>query len=188
MCFFSSCFHVFIAHSLHVAHGLQCMDWLAVSTLCCSTNVMGAYHELYANGHHTAFYVLSAVNIFMMLYTVRTTLQSLKDHHCSHDEAAGRSSHVWRTILVSCFACGLIISWLLHACLAPDPWSDRMQRSLKMILATYAAYGTVALNVLSIPERWFPGTFDIWGYSHQIFHFFVVVGIVLLWTAYEAYT
>ncbi|CAG8600144.1 739_t:CDS:2 [Paraglomus brasilianum] len=25
-----------------------------------------------------------------------------------------------------------------------------------------------------VPERWFPGTFDIWGSSHQIFHIFVV--------------
>jgi adiponectin receptor len=26
-----------------------------------------------------------------------------------------------------------------------------------------------------IPERWFPGTFDLWLHSHQIFHVFVLL-------------
>ncbi|CAG8459293.1 7604_t:CDS:2 [Funneliformis caledonium] len=30
-----------------------------------------------------------------------------------------------------------------------------------------------------MPERWFPGTFDIIGSSHQIFHFFVVVAALV---------
>jgi len=27
-----------------------------------------------------------------------------------------------------------------------------------------------------VPERWFPGTFDIWMHSHQIFHLLVLAG------------
>jgi predicted membrane channel-forming protein YqfA (hemolysin III family) len=26
-----------------------------------------------------------------------------------------------------------------------------------------------------VPERWFPGKFDIWGQSHQLFHILVLI-------------
>jgi adiponectin receptor len=28
-----------------------------------------------------------------------------------------------------------------------------------------------------VPERWWPGAFDIWGSSHQVFHVFVLLGL-----------
>ena len=36
-----------------------------------------------------------------------------------------------------------------------------------------------AIYVNRIPERFFPGKFDFWGSSHNIWHLFVVVGKVL---------
>ncbi|CAG8517013.1 36_t:CDS:2, partial [Scutellospora calospora] len=47
--------------------------------------------------------------------------------------------------------------------------------SLKWMLITGAFYliGAVFYSA-RIPERFFPGSFDIWGHSHQIFHFLVV--------------
>ncbi|CAB5396051.1 unnamed protein product [Rhizophagus irregularis] len=47
--------------------------------------------------------------------------------------------------------------------------------ALKSLLITGVLYVVGALIYgARIPERLFPGTFDIWGSSHQIFHFFVV--------------
>ena len=37
-----------------------------------------------------------------------------------------------------------------------------------------------ALNVARIPERWFPGKFDIIGNSHQIMHVITVLSTVCL--------
>ena len=33
------------------------------------------------------------------------------------------------------------------------------------------------LYMFQVPERWFPGKFDIWGQSHQMFHIFVLVAV-----------
>jgi Haemolysin-III related len=34
-----------------------------------------------------------------------------------------------------------------------------------------------------VPEKWFPGRFDFWLHSHQIFHIFVVLGCYLHYLA-----
>jgi adiponectin receptor len=33
-----------------------------------------------------------------------------------------------------------------------------------------------AVYALRVPERWFPGRFDLVGHSHQLFHLFVIAG------------
>lgn len=47
----------------------------------------------------------------------------------------------------------------------------------------------VGLFVASIPERLRPGSFDIWGHSHQLFHLFALAGaafhLVALITGYK---
>lgn len=35
-----------------------------------------------------------------------------------------------------------------------------------------------AIYAARIPERWYPGRFDVWGASHQIMHVLVVCGAV----------
>ncbi|XP_010548494.1 PREDICTED: heptahelical transmembrane protein 2-like [Tarenaya hassleriana] len=45
----------------------------------------------------------------------------------------------------------------------------------ELIMAISYALGA-AFYVTRVPERWKPGTFDIAGHSHQIFHVFVVLG------------
>nr|KYP62977.1 ADIPOR-like receptor CG5315 family [Cajanus cajan] len=45
----------------------------------------------------------------------------------------------------------------------------------ELVMAILYATGAV-FYVTRIPERWKPGAFDIAGHSHQIFHFFVVLG------------
>lgn len=37
--------------------------------------------------------------------------------------------------------------------------------------------------VSRVPERWWPGVFDIAGHSHQIFHVFVIMGALAHYTA-----
>uniref|UniRef100_A0ACD5Y619 Uncharacterized protein n=1 Tax=Avena sativa TaxID=4498 RepID=A0ACD5Y619_AVESA len=40
-----------------------------------------------------------------------------------------------------------------------------------------ALYGAgAAVYALRVPERWFPGRFDLVGHSHQLFHLFVIAG------------
>ncbi|XP_075243087.1 uncharacterized protein LOC142337618 [Convolutriloba macropyga] len=46
-----------------------------------------------------------------------------------------------------------------------------------MILMAILYISGACLYALRIPERFFPGKFDLWGHSHQIFHVFVVIAI-----------
>lgn len=39
--------------------------------------------------------------------------------------------------------------------------------------------GGAIIYILRIPERWRPGTFDLCGASHQIFHFAVIIACCL---------
>ena len=60
----------------------------------------------------------------------------------------------------------------------------QMKNHLIGILFTYLANATVLFKVSCIPERFSPHTFDIFGYSHQIFHVGVVCGALILWNTY----
>lgn len=55
-------------------------------------------------------------------------------------------------------------------------WADlEVRMGLSWMLAEGALYVTGAgLYAARVPEKWAPGRFDIWGSSHQIFHFLVV--------------
>lgn len=55
-------------------------------------------------------------------------------------------------------------------------WADLEERmGLSWMLAEGVLYITGAgLYAARVPEKWAPGRFDIWGSSHQIFHFLVV--------------
>lgn len=35
-----------------------------------------------------------------------------------------------------------------------------------------------------IPEKWSPGSFDLWGQSHQIFHVLMAVGLTIHFSAF----
>ncbi|CAG8816519.1 6616_t:CDS:2, partial [Racocetra persica] len=52
--------------------------------------------------------------------------------------------------------------------------------SLNYVLSMGALYVIGALFYgARVPERWYPGTFDIFGSSHQIFHLFVVAAALV---------
>ena len=54
-------------------------------------------------------------------------------------------------------------------------WHVRTALSLDLLMgATYLIGATI--YALRIPERWYPGRFDVWLHSHQIFHVAVVLG------------
>ena len=41
----------------------------------------------------------------------------------------------------------------------------------------------VTLFVIRVPERWYPGRFDLWLHSHNIFHVLIVVGSLIHYQA-----
>src|SRR5690348_4577005 len=79
-----------------------------------------------------------------------------------------------RTILFLALGLSAIIP-VVHGLLIYGlaPLVDMM--SLYYMIAMGSMYVTGALIYgWRVPERWWPGVFDIWGSSHQIFHLLVV--------------
>jgi len=61
-------------------------------------------------------------------------------------------------------------------------WHVRTALSLDLLMgATYLIGATI--YALRIPERWYPGRFDVWLHSHQIFHVAVVLGAYIHYKA-----
>jgi channel protein (hemolysin III family) len=84
----------------------------------------------------------------------------------------------WRVLRAASFAAlGLfgVVPWG-HVALR-FPYSEIIWAALGMDALMGAAYLTGAVVYATrIPEKWFPGRFDIFFHSHQIFHMFVVLG------------
>lgn len=83
----------------------------------------------------------------------------------------------WRVFRALMFV-GLGVSGVVpvvHGVLLHDraTMEDRMSLSWVVLHGAMYIFGAF-LYAARWPERSFPGTFDIWGSSHQIFHFFVV--------------
>jgi adiponectin receptor len=62
--------------------------------------------------------------------------------------------------------------------------------SLVWLVVMAALYiGGALLYAYRIPERFTPGTFDLWGHSHQLFHLLVIAGALVHWAGVlNAYT
>lgn len=64
-----------------------------------------------------------------------------------------------------------------HAIRLWGMYSDVMTILFSRILLGYLSYGLgVVVYISRFPERFWPGTFDIFGSSHQIWHIFVLMG------------
>lgn len=189
--FVSSSYHLSIGHSVEVANECLCMDWMAVSLVCACSAVYSGYYLIYerSKSHEIYFIFLTLLLSFMIFFSLLSR-DSIKD--CHEGEICVENNHqsmILRTILYCLFSSATLISWLIHYFLLGFPkWNDlsiQTKNAFWGIIATYMAYGTVIFKVFAIPEKWSPFTFDIFGYSHQIFHFGIVSGALILWYTFQ---
>jgi adiponectin receptor len=65
---------------------------------------------------------------------------------------------------------------LIHWITREGFYSQEVQRTLPKVLITFLLFGVgFFFYVSKLPERWYPGKFDIAFQSHQIWHVFVVI-------------
>lgn len=190
----SSKYHLAIGHSVNEANDCQCMDWMGVSLVCCASAVYSGYFEIDQMGKRSDIYfmflvVLLSLMVFFGLYTY----EHMQEAFCNIEEEVCmekvNESVYFKTFIFCMFSLSTIFTWLIHYGMIGFPkWndiSDKMKITFFGILATYMAYGMVVFKVAGIPERLSPYTFDLFGYSHQIFHFGIVTGALILWITYQ---
>jgi len=91
-----------------------------------------------------------------------------------------------RTLVFTLLALQGIVSHLLKIYLQGGELSPRDGTSLNNLLISYLFFGLgLSIRRLKLPESLWPGRFDIWFSSHQIFHVLVVIGTIFIYNSYH---
>ncbi|KAJ2991609.1 hypothetical protein NUW58_g2458 [Xylaria curta] len=159
-------YHCVSCHSEHVARRCLKLDYLGIASNITSTCISATYFGLYGQPWLANFY------ISLILACGLAAFWSMLDPSVDGPRAAKFRAAVFIALGASGFAP------ILHAALSPSLTLDGF--SVEHVLAQSAFYllGT-AFYVNRIPEKYWRGTFDVWGASHQVFHILVSVAQIV---------
>ncbi|KAH8722835.1 hemolysin-III related-domain-containing protein [Phaeosphaeriaceae sp. PMI808] len=164
---FSAAFHGMNSHSVEMARRTLKLDYLGIVLTISSTCITSTYFGLYGNPLlqtiYISFTVLCGTTVFWMVLS---------------PEADGPRAAAWRAaIFIALGASGF--GAIIHAGLI-DGLEGLNAFPLPNIGVTCSCYLIGAfLYVRRIPERYWPGVFDLWGASHQLFHVLVAIGQIV---------
>ncbi|KAJ6818571.1 heptahelical transmembrane protein ADIPOR1-like [Iris pallida] len=167
----SSLCHLLCCHSRRLNVLLSRLDYAGIAVMI----VCSFFPPIY--------YIFQCTPLFQLLYLlgisalgVLTVLALL-----SPELSQGRFRS-YRALLFLCMGLSGVVP-AVHATVAN--WSEpRRNVTLACEGAMAASYITGTLfYVTRVPERWKPGTFDLTGHSHQIFHVFVIGGALAHYAA-----
>ncbi|KAI8579882.1 hypothetical protein K450DRAFT_239531 [Umbelopsis ramanniana AG] len=163
----SSTYHCLSCHSEPVAAYWNRCDYLGIITL-----ILGSYYPMVYYG----FYCHPYLQIFYM-----TAISAIGTATACATMMKHFRTPTYRWMRTSLFlAMGL--SGIIPICHGIINFGFAMafqSISLGHMIAMGAFYVVGALLYgHRIPEKWYPGKFNIWGSSHQIFHVFVVIAAI----------
>lgn len=163
----SSLFHLFCCHSEKVCNSWNKCDFAGIVFLIVGSFFPAIYYGFYCENTWKMIY-LSGISVFgltTLLFTVS-------------NKYAGIKYRFHRTALFM----GLGLAGLIpisHAVFKVGLIKSMEAISLNWVIFMGIFYIVGALIYgYRIPERWYPGCFDYWFHSHQIFHVFVVVAAI----------
>lgn len=165
---FSFAFHTVCCHSEFVSLLFSKLDYCGISLLIMSSNVPWLYYGFYCHFQPKLIYLIA-----ICVLGTGTILISFLDKF---------SVPEWRA-----FRAGLFILFGLSGVVPAihygflEGWFNSVSfNSLSWLFLMAVLYiAGAVLYALRIPERFFPGKFDIWLHSHQIFHLFVISGALV---------
>ncbi|XP_044762759.1 adiponectin receptor protein isoform X3 [Coccinella septempunctata] len=164
----STLFHTVCCHSQSILNVFSKLDYCGISILIMGSFVPWLYYGFYC--HFRPKLVYTTVTCAM---GIATMVVSLWDEF---------SRSEWRHVRAGLFVLfglsGVVPA--IHFGMLEGWFTNIFQKSLESMLLMGLCYivGTM-LYALRVPERFYPGKFDIWLHSHQIFHVFVVSGALL---------
>lgn len=160
---FSFAFHTLSCHSETVGKLFSKLDYCGIALLIMGSFVPWVYYGFYCHYQHKVIY-LSVVSILGLL----SIIVSLWDKFSEPNLRPLRAG-----VFMSFGLSGIIPA--IHYGLMEGWFSKISQASLGWLVLMGLLYILGALfYALRVPERWFPGKFDIWFQSHQIFHVLVI--------------
>ncbi|XP_050302889.1 adiponectin receptor protein isoform X2 [Anthonomus grandis grandis] len=161
-------FHTVNCHSRFVGKLFSKLDYCGIALLIMGSFVPWLYYGFYCHFKPKVIY-LSVV----CALGVTSIMVSLWDKFSESGWRPFRAG-VFMTFglsgIIPAIHFGVVEGWFTHV----------SQKSLGWLILMGVLYIVGAmLYALRVPERWFPGKFDIWFHSHQIFHVFVLGGALV---------
>ncbi|OAF65116.1 mPR alpha [Intoshia linei] len=160
---FSFIFHTVFCHSEKVAKFFNKLDYCGIALLTMGSFVPWLYYTFYCTLAPKIIY-----SILIVILGICCIIVSM------HDTFASSS---YRPIRAGVFI-GLGLSGIIpavHYVITDGFWKLFNEASMGwlLLMAFLYIFGAV-IYALRFPERMYPGKFDIWFQSHQIFHVFVI--------------
>ena len=160
---FSTVSHLFGCHSRRFHYFFWRLDYSGIALMIVCSFFAPIYY-IFSDNPQWRFFYLSSVTLVGILVFITLFTPSL-------------SARMTRPLRATMFLC-MGFSGVIPATHALFLHSDQPQILMALVyeMAMGILYGIgAAIYVARIPERWRPGSFDIVGHSHQIFHVCVVV-------------
>ncbi|XP_020813920.1 adiponectin receptor protein isoform X2 [Drosophila serrata] len=160
---FSFAFHTLSCHSVEMGRLFSKLDYCGIALLIMGSFVPWLYYGFYCHYQPKVIY-LSVVCVLGVLSIVVSLW----------DKFSEPGLRPLRAGVFMSFGLSGVIPAIHYSIM--EGWFSQMSRaSLGWLILMGLLYILGALMyALRVPERWFPGKFDIWGQSHQIFHILVI--------------
>ncbi|CAG8453139.1 2690_t:CDS:10 [Ambispora leptoticha] len=164
----SSLFHTFCCHSEKVCADWNRCDYIGIVTLIVGSFYPMIYYGFYCNSVLQIVY-LSLISVF----GIATIIVAVAPTFRSPEFRWFRTGLFLSMGLSAVFPIGHAIAlYGIHLCF------DVISLKHMLIMGLFYVVGAIIYGC-RVPERWYPGKFDIWGASHQIFHVCVVSAAVV---------
>lgn len=169
VCFvLSSIFHTFADHSADMHRFGNELDHLGIVLVMWGTGVSGAHFAFYCQPRLQALYhvALTATAVGCGVFTLRPKFR--------------QPTHRTMRFLMYCFLGASLFAPVVHGwCSVGLAALDDMMGLESFLGLALINFSGAALYAARIPERWFPGTFDLLGQSHNLMHILVFTGALV---------
>ncbi|KAI8846524.1 hemolysin-III related-domain-containing protein [Chytridium lagenaria] len=142
-------------------------DYMGIVVLIVGSFVPSIYYGFYCTPHLQHLYTIS-----ITLFGTVTALVTMSKRFSTPQY------RYLRTLLFVVLGVSAVVP-LGHMCLVFGvEWARRGMSLVCLVVMGIMYVVGAGIYASRIPERWFPGMFDIWGHSHQIFHILVVTAAI----------
>ncbi|CAG9809118.1 unnamed protein product [Chironomus riparius] len=165
---FSFAFHTVSCHSEMIGKLFSKLDYCGIALLIMGSFVPWLYYGFYC--HYQPKIIYLTVVIILGFFSIVTSLW---------DKFSTPQLRPVRASVFMAFGLSGVIP-AIHYVYMEGWFNDISRKSLGWLILMGFLYILGAMfYALRIPERWFPGKFDLWGQSHQIFHVLVIVAALV---------
>lgn len=171
----SASYHIFRSHSVRMFHIFLVADVGSIALTIFGSVTLIAYFEFRCFHQFRVWWMVGSFLWFVITvgsvpYLMRTKRTSM------------------RTFLFTVYSLSGLIAHVCAASFKQFSWTSKDLYILQQLLACYIFTGAgLVIRRIRVPEVFFPGRFDIWLASHQIFHVCVVLGPASLYWGYSSF-